>query len=87
MPAPRKGTFRTRFLLPAGLLAVATLASLAMFFPSADAGASGRTDTAQVPLIPNKHVTTRSCGTVNVKGVTGTTRNAGNPSNPNFDAA
>ena len=52
-----------------------------MFFPGTDAGASGHTDTAQVPLIPNKHVTTRSCGTVNVKGVTGTTRNAGNPFN------
>ena len=81
MRAPQKGTFRTRFLLPGGLLAVATLASLAMFFPGTDAGASGRADTAQVPAIPSKHVTTRSCGTVNVKGVTGTTRNAGNPFN------
>jgi len=78
---PHGGNFRTRILLPGGLLAVATLASLAMFFPGADASASGHTDTAQVPLIPNKHVTTRSCGTVNVKGVTGTTRNAGNPFN------
>ncbi len=81
MRAPQKGTFRTKFLLPGGLLAVATLASLAMFFPGTDAGASGRADTAQVPAIPSKHVTTRSCGTVNVKGVTGTTRNAGNPFN------
>jgi ubiquinol-cytochrome c reductase cytochrome c subunit len=77
----QKGTLLTRLLLPGGLLAVATLASLAMFFPGTGAGASGHTDTAQVPLIPNKHVTTRSCGTVNVKGVTGSTRNAGNPFN------
>jgi ubiquinol-cytochrome c reductase cytochrome c subunit len=76
---PRKGTFRTTFLLPGGLLAVATLASLAMFFPGTDAGASGHADTAQVPFIPNQHVTTRSCGTLNLKGVTGSTPNAGNP--------
>ena len=81
MRAPQKGTFRTKFLLPGGLLAVATLASLAMFFPGTDAGASGHTDTAQVPPIPTKHVTTRSCGTVNIKGVTGSTPNAGNPFN------
>ena len=81
MRAPQKGTFRTKFLLPGGLLAVATLASLAMFFPGTDAGASGQADTAQVPPIPTKHVTTRSCGTVNIKGVTGSTPNAGNPFN------
>ncbi len=81
MRAPQKGTFRTKFLLPGGLLAVATLASLAMFFPGTDAGASGHADTAQVPPIPTKHVTTRSCGTVNIKGVTGSTPNAGNPFN------
>jgi len=79
--ASQKGTFRTKFLLPGGLLAVATLASLAMFFPGTDAGASGQADTAQVPPIPTKHVTTRSCGTVNIKGVTGSTPNAGNPFN------
>ena len=81
MRAPQKRTFRTKFLLPGGLLAVATLASLAMFFPGTDAGASGQADTAQVPPIPTKHVTTRSCGTVNIKGVTGSTPNAGNPFN------
>jgi ubiquinol-cytochrome c reductase cytochrome c subunit len=75
----KKLTVSSRFLLPAGLLSVATLASLAMFFPGTMAGASGHTDTAQVPLIPNKHVTTRSCGTVNVKGVTNAVPNAGNP--------
>jgi ubiquinol-cytochrome c reductase cytochrome c subunit len=75
----KKRTLCSRFLLPAGLLSVAALASLAMFFPGTDAGASGHTDTAQVPLIPNKHVTTRSCGTVNVRGVTNAVPNAGNP--------
>ena len=67
---PHGATLRSRFLLPAGLLSVATLASLAMFFPGTEAGASGHADTAQSPAIPNVHVTTRSCGTVNVKGVT-----------------
>jgi ubiquinol-cytochrome c reductase cytochrome c subunit len=79
--APLNGTLRSRFLLPAGLLTVATVASLAMFFPGTEAGASGHSDTAQTPLIPNVHVTTRTCGTVNVKGVTPTVRNAGNPFN------
>ena len=58
MRTPHRGTLRNRFLLPAGLLAVAAMASLAMFFPATDAGASGHSDTAQVPAIPNKHVTT-----------------------------
>ncbi len=75
MRAPLTRTIRTQFLLPAGLLSVAALASLAMFFPGSGAGASGHADAAQV----STHVTTRSCGTVNVKGVTGSVRNAGNP--------
>ncbi len=78
MRTPHTGTFRTGFLLPAGLLAVAAMASLAMFFPGTDAGASGHSDAAQVSTTPTR-VTTRSCGTVNVKGVTATVRNAGNP--------
>ena len=76
--APLTRTIRTQFLLPAGLLSVAALASLAMFFPGTGAGASGHADAAQVSTTPT-HVTTRSCGTVNVKGVTGSVRNAGNP--------
>ena len=75
MRAPLTRTIRTQFLLPAGLLSVAALASLAMFFPGTGAGASGHADAAQV----STHVTTRSCGTVNVKGVTGSVPNAGNP--------
>jgi ubiquinol-cytochrome c reductase cytochrome c subunit len=77
---PLRKTITSRFLLPAGLLSVAGLASLAMFFPGTTAGASGHADASQVSVNPT-HVTTRSCGTVNVKGVTGTVRNAGNPFN------
>ena len=49
-----------------------------MFFPGTDASASGHADAAQVSVNPSQ-VTTRSCGTVNVKGVTGSVPNAGNP--------
>ena len=45
---PHRGTLRSQFLLPAGLLAVAAMTSLAMFFPATDAGASGHSDAAQV---------------------------------------
>ena len=44
MRAPLRGTFRAQFLLPAGLLAVAAMASLAVFFPGTGAGASGHAD-------------------------------------------
>ncbi len=76
--APLKRTLTSRFLLPAGLLSVAGLASLAMCFPGNSAAASGHDDAAQVSVNPT-HVTTHSCGTVNVKGVTGAVSNAGNP--------
>ena len=58
MRAPLKRTLRSRFLLPAGLLAVAAMASLAMFFPGTAAGASGHSDAAQVTINPTQ-VTTR----------------------------
>jgi ubiquinol-cytochrome c reductase cytochrome c subunit len=69
-------TFRTRVLLPGGLLAVAAMASLAMFVPGV--AAAGRSDASSVAVSPSE-VTTKACGTVNVKGVTGSTHNAGNP--------
>ena len=78
--APRRALWRTQFLLPAGLLAVAAMASLAMFFPGAAASAAGHADSSQVTLNPSQ-VTTRSCGAVNIKGVTASVRNAGNPFN------
>jgi ubiquinol-cytochrome c reductase cytochrome c subunit len=77
---PTRGTFKSQFLLPAGLLVVAVMASFAMFIPGADAGASGRADATQVSTSAT-HVTTRACGTINLKGVTNSTRNAGNPFN------
>ena len=80
MRVPIGGRFKTQFLLPAGLLVVAVMASFAMFIPGADAGASGRADASQVSTTVT-HVTTRACGTVNLKGVTNSTRNAGNPFN------
>ena len=78
MRAPLKRTVQSRFLLPAGLLSVAALASLAMFFPGTLAGASGHSDAAQITITPGQ-VTTRACGTVNIKGVTSSVTNAGNP--------
>jgi ubiquinol-cytochrome c reductase cytochrome c subunit len=76
--AALKKTLTGRFLLPAGLLSVAGLASLAMFFPGTNAAASGHADASEVSVNPT-HVTTRSCGTINVKGVTNAVPNAGNP--------
>jgi ubiquinol-cytochrome c reductase cytochrome c subunit len=75
---PFTRVLRTRFLLPAGLLGVAAMASLAVFFPGDVAGAAGHADASQVAVNPSQ-VTTKSCGTVNVKGVTGSVHNAGNP--------
>ncbi len=78
MRAPLKRTVTSRFLLPAGLLSVAGLASLAMFFPGTNAAASSHADATHVSINPSR-VTTRACGTVNVKGVTNVVPNAGNP--------
>jgi ubiquinol-cytochrome c reductase cytochrome c subunit len=73
--ADRRGTFRTKFLLPAGLLGVVALASFALFVPATSAGASGKQDASQVSTT---HTSTKACGTVNVKGVS-TEPNSGNP--------
>jgi ubiquinol-cytochrome c reductase cytochrome c subunit len=73
--ADRRGTFRTQFLLPAGLLAVVALASFALFVPATSAGASGKQDASQVS---STHVSTKACGTVNLKGVSAVP-NSGNP--------
>jgi ubiquinol-cytochrome c reductase cytochrome c subunit len=74
--APLKGKFRTQFLLPAGLLSVAAMASLAVFFPGTGAGASGHADASQVST--NARDVLKACGTVNTKGVS-PTPNSGNP--------
>jgi ubiquinol-cytochrome c reductase cytochrome c subunit len=73
--ADTRGTFRTTFLLPAGLLGVVALASFALFVPASPVGASGKEDASQVSTT---HVSTKACGTVNVKGVS-TEPNSGNP--------
>ncbi|HVT41474.1 MAG TPA: c-type cytochrome [Acidimicrobiales bacterium] len=78
MRTPRTRALRAQILLPAGLLAVAAMATLAVFFPGTNAGAAGHNDASQVTLNPSQ-VTTKACGTVNVKGVTGSVHNAGNP--------
>lgn len=74
--APLKGQLRAQFLLPAGLLSVAAMASLAVFFPGTGAGASGHDDASQVST--NAKDVLKACGTVNTKGVS-PTPNSGNP--------
>jgi ubiquinol-cytochrome c reductase cytochrome c subunit len=68
--------FRTQFLLPAGLLTVAAMASLAVFFPGTGAGASGHADASQVST--HARAVVKACGNVNTKSV-GPTPNTGNP--------
>ena len=68
MRAPHPRTFRTQILLPAGLLAVAALASFAMFLPGADAGASGHADATIVSTNAAKALV-KACGPVNTRGV------------------
>jgi quinol---cytochrome-c reductase cytochrome c subunit len=76
--ATRIGTTRTGVLLPAALLAVAAMATLGVLLPGAMAGASGHSDASTV-VINGTTVTTKACGSVNIKGVTRSTPNAGNP--------
>lgn len=74
----RRGFFRAQVLVPVGLLAVAAMAALGVVLPGASAGASGHSDASSV-AVNGTTVTTKACGSVNVKGVTGSTHNAGNP--------
>ena len=78
--ADGRRTFRTRVLLPAGLLSVVALSSLALFVPAVNAAASGKEEASHVSTT---HVSTRACGTVNVKGVS-TVPNSGNPFTSSF---
>jgi len=75
--APYERGSRRQLLLPLGLLAVAAMAALGVLVPGA-AGASGHSDATSV-VVNGTTVTTKACGSVNVKGVTGSTPNAGNP--------
>jgi ubiquinol-cytochrome c reductase cytochrome c subunit len=73
MRTPSSRRLRTQVVLPAALLAVAALSSLAMIVPAVDAGASGHADATKVST-----KVTRACGTVNTKGVS-PVPNSGNP--------
>jgi ubiquinol-cytochrome c reductase cytochrome c subunit len=73
---PLARTVRNRFLMPAGLLAVAALSSFAMFVPATSAGASGRSDATKLTNVPANIA--KSCGPVNTKGVS-PRPNSGNP--------
>ncbi|MGA2306025.1 MAG: c-type cytochrome [Acidimicrobiales bacterium] len=75
---PGQGTharrrLRTQFLLPGGLLAVAALGTLALVFPGASAQAS---TTAKASAVSSS---VKACGSVNLKGVTASASNSGNP--------
>ncbi|HEY1653288.1 MAG TPA: c-type cytochrome [Acidimicrobiales bacterium] len=76
MRAPLKRKLFRQFLLPAGLLTVAAMASLAVFFPGTGAGASGHADASQVST--NAKAVLKACGSVNTKGVS-PIPNTGNP--------
>jgi ubiquinol-cytochrome c reductase cytochrome c subunit len=76
MSAPRtraRRRLRTQLLLPGGLLAVAALGTLALVFPGASAQAS---TTAKENAVTSS---VKACGTVNLKGVTSSADNSGNP--------
>jgi ubiquinol-cytochrome c reductase cytochrome c subunit len=78
MPAVRSHTrrsFSNQFVLPGGLLAIAALGTLALFFPGASAGAQSSSS-----RVSSSSYTTKACGTVNLKGVSAV-RNTGNPFN------
>ena len=76
MAAPRtrvRRRLRTQLLLPGGLLAVAALGTLALVFPGASAQAS---TTAKANAVTSS---VKACGSVNLKGVTSSADNSGNP--------
>jgi hypothetical protein len=70
---PARRRFATQFFLPGGLLAVAALGTLALVFPGAAAQAS---TTAKASAVSSS---VKACGSVNLKGVTSTAHNSGNP--------
>jgi ubiquinol-cytochrome c reductase cytochrome c subunit len=72
-PTHRWRTFRTQFLLPGALLAIAALGTLALVLPGASAQASTPKKS------PNLSVSLKSCGSVNLRGVTSSEFDSGNP--------
>lgn len=75
---PTRRSLRSHFLLPGGLLAIAALGTLALFFPGA--GASGSTPAAASSGNAAAQLTrdTRACGNLNLKGVSAVP-DSGNP--------
>jgi ubiquinol-cytochrome c reductase cytochrome c subunit len=69
-PTPTRRTFRTKFLLPAGLLGIAALGTLALVFPGAAQASTTKTQSVSASV--------KACGSVNLKGVTGV-YDSGNP--------
>ena len=70
--ANARPTFRSKFLLPGGLLLIAVLGALALIFPGAAAQASTTAKTSHISA------SVKACGSVNLKGVS-TVHNTGNP--------
>jgi ubiquinol-cytochrome c reductase cytochrome c subunit len=68
-------SLRTQFVLPGGLLAIAALGTLALFFPGATAGA--QTKPSQVS---STGASTKNCGKLNL-GAVSQVHNTGNPFN------
>jgi ubiquinol-cytochrome c reductase cytochrome c subunit len=63
-------TFRTQFLVPGGLLAIAALGTLALVFPGAAQASTSKTQSVSASV--------KACGSVNLKGVSNV-HNTGNP--------
>jgi ubiquinol-cytochrome c reductase cytochrome c subunit len=64
--------FRTQFLVPAALLGIAALGTLALVFPGVAQASTSKTQSVSASV--------KACGSVNLKGVS-TVRNTGNPFN------
>jgi ubiquinol-cytochrome c reductase cytochrome c subunit len=62
--------FRTQFLVPGGLLAIAALGTLALVFPGVAQASTSKTESASASI--------KACGSVNLRGVSGV-QNTGNP--------
>ena len=71
--SPSRRTSRLQLALPGSLLAIAALGTLTLFFHGASAG--GQTVSTRVS---GTHLTSKSCGTVNIKGVS-PVANSGDP--------
>ena len=76
-----RGTFEDPLPVPGRPPGRRRRASFGVFVPGADAGASGHADATTGVDDRAAHVTTRACGTLNLKGVTNSTPQRGQPFN------